>query len=168
MNAHQEPAYRGTRPPALPHSEAARDAVVLLPLYNAMTADEQDYVIEQLRTITSVPRRARRLHDTRIRPPRRPRLPPSSPAHAQRGRASRIDLGGRVVFTEAATGAYVVTPIMAAMAGTAACTVSPRPRVRQRGRRRRPDLGTARLAGVEDRVEVVNRRHRTASGALTL
>ncbi len=48
MNAHQEGAYAGTGPWHLPHSEAARDTVVLLPLYPDMTSAEQDYVIDQL------------------------------------------------------------------------------------------------------------------------
>jgi dTDP-4-amino-4,6-dideoxygalactose transaminase len=49
MNAHQEPAWAGTAPLLLPHSEAARDTVVLLPLFNTMKAEEQDSVIDVLR-----------------------------------------------------------------------------------------------------------------------
>lgn len=52
MNAHQEAAYSGVRPRRLPHSEAARDEVILLPLYDSMTKDDQDYVIGRLREIT--------------------------------------------------------------------------------------------------------------------
>jgi dTDP-4-amino-4,6-dideoxygalactose transaminase len=48
MNAHQEGAYSGLGTGPLPHSEAARDEVVLLPLYASMTPDEQAYVLEQL------------------------------------------------------------------------------------------------------------------------
>ena len=51
MNAHQEPAYLGGRW-KLPASEAARDSVVLLPLHTLMTDDDQDYVIDALRTLT--------------------------------------------------------------------------------------------------------------------
>jgi perosamine synthetase len=48
MNSHQEPAYAGTGPWRLPHSEAARDNVVLLPLFGGMTDEEQHRVIEAL------------------------------------------------------------------------------------------------------------------------
>jgi dTDP-4-amino-4,6-dideoxygalactose transaminase len=46
MNAHQEGAYPGQSTAPLPHSEAARDDVILLPLFDAMTGDDQSYVIE--------------------------------------------------------------------------------------------------------------------------
>jgi dTDP-4-amino-4,6-dideoxygalactose transaminase len=49
MNAHQEPAYAGLGPQRLPHSEAARDTTVLLPLYPDMTPQEQDRVLDALR-----------------------------------------------------------------------------------------------------------------------
>jgi perosamine synthetase len=48
MNSHQEAAYAGMQPQRLPHSEAARDGVVLLPLYGGMTDGEQQRVIEAL------------------------------------------------------------------------------------------------------------------------
>jgi dTDP-4-amino-4,6-dideoxygalactose transaminase len=51
MNSHQEGAYADLGPQRLPHSEAARDAVIQLPLYHTLSADEQDYVIEQLRVL---------------------------------------------------------------------------------------------------------------------
>jgi dTDP-4-amino-4,6-dideoxygalactose transaminase len=51
MNSHQEAAYAGDGPYRLPHSEGARDSVVLLPLHQGVSADEQAYVIEQLRTL---------------------------------------------------------------------------------------------------------------------
>jgi perosamine synthetase len=47
MNAHQEAAYADTQV-SLPHSEAARDTIVLLPLFDAMTDDEQRFIIDQL------------------------------------------------------------------------------------------------------------------------
>ena len=61
MNAHQEGAYAEERHRHLPHSEAARDGVVLFPLYDSMTEDDQAYVIEALRDIAAVsgPREAR-------------------------------------------------------------------------------------------------------------
>lgn len=53
MNAHQEGAYAGEQTRPLPHSEAARDHVILLPLYDSMTDDDQAYVIEALRDVTA-------------------------------------------------------------------------------------------------------------------
>ena len=53
MNTHQEPAYGDVGPVALPYSEAARDQVVLLPLYDGLTQDDQDYVIDCLRELSS-------------------------------------------------------------------------------------------------------------------
>ena len=48
MNIHQEGAYAGLGPQHLPHSEAARDGVVLLPLYHSLADEEQRYVIDHL------------------------------------------------------------------------------------------------------------------------
>jgi perosamine synthetase len=49
MNAHQEAAYAGhPRRGPLGHSESARDQVILLPLFDAMTEADQDRVIEAL------------------------------------------------------------------------------------------------------------------------
>ena len=49
MNAHQEAAYAGTDTFDLPASEEARDSVVLLPLHNELTEQDQDRVIALLR-----------------------------------------------------------------------------------------------------------------------
>lgn len=48
MNAHQEPAYAELGEWTLPVSESARDNVILLPVYDAMTFEEQSRVIEEL------------------------------------------------------------------------------------------------------------------------
>jgi perosamine synthetase len=48
MNSHQELAYASMRHQSLPHSEAARDNVVLLPLFAGMTDGDQARVIEAL------------------------------------------------------------------------------------------------------------------------
>jgi perosamine synthetase len=53
MNSHQEPAYSGDGPYCLPHSEAARDQVVLLPLFDALSESDQDRVIDGLREHTT-------------------------------------------------------------------------------------------------------------------
>jgi dTDP-4-amino-4,6-dideoxygalactose transaminase len=48
MNAHQEPAYSDYQSLRLPESESARDNVILLPLYDELSHEQQDYVIETL------------------------------------------------------------------------------------------------------------------------
>jgi dTDP-4-amino-4,6-dideoxygalactose transaminase len=50
MNAHQEAAYADIGGNRLPHSEAARDGALLLPLHPALTDAEQTDVIEELRS----------------------------------------------------------------------------------------------------------------------
>ena len=50
MNCHQEGAYAGAGPYDLQVSEEARDSVVLLPLYHTLTAEEQQLVIDHLRS----------------------------------------------------------------------------------------------------------------------
>ena len=54
MNAHQEPAYADLPTPPLPASEAARDEVVLLPLFADMGEDDQDFVIERLAELAAL------------------------------------------------------------------------------------------------------------------
>lgn len=49
MNSHQEAAYANAGPYHLPQSEAARDSVVLLPLFGGMSDEDQNRVIEALR-----------------------------------------------------------------------------------------------------------------------
>ncbi len=53
MNSHQEPAYAGMGPLILPHSESARDQTILLPLYDGMAPDDQDYVIDCLSELSA-------------------------------------------------------------------------------------------------------------------
>ena len=53
MNAHQEPAYAGMGALILPHSESARDQAILLPLYDGMAPEDQDYVIDCLRELSA-------------------------------------------------------------------------------------------------------------------
>jgi perosamine synthetase len=49
MNAHQEPAYVSEF--SLPHSEQARDSVILLPLYAGMTEAEAESVINGIKNV---------------------------------------------------------------------------------------------------------------------
>jgi dTDP-4-amino-4,6-dideoxygalactose transaminase len=53
MNAHQEVAYSGFGPFALPRSEEARDTVFLLPLFASLSDEDQGYVIDQLRGLAA-------------------------------------------------------------------------------------------------------------------
>lgn len=49
MNAHQEPPY--VSPFSVPHSERARDAVILLPLYSGMTETEVETVVKRIKDV---------------------------------------------------------------------------------------------------------------------
>ncbi|QNN55121.1 hypothetical protein H9L09_17015 [Nocardioides mesophilus] len=70
----------------------------------------------------------------------------------------RIDLSGAVVLTEAATGPYVVTPVLAALAGAREVIgVTRESRYGTVEEVRRATLGLAALAGVADRVLVSDR-----------
>ena len=53
MNSHQEAAYADQGPYYLPASEAARDDVILLPLYHTMTAGEQEMIIDHLKSVAN-------------------------------------------------------------------------------------------------------------------
>lgn len=71
----------------------------------------------------------------------------------------RLDLTGKVVLTEAACGAYVVTPVLAACGG--ADRVYAMTRATSHGTIEevtRQTLELARLAGVRDRIEIVTGR----------
>ena len=49
MCSHREPAYAGSAAPgALPHSEAAQEHCIILPLYPQMTRDDQEQVADAL------------------------------------------------------------------------------------------------------------------------
>jgi dTDP-4-amino-4,6-dideoxygalactose transaminase len=48
MNAHQEPAFAGAGSWRLPHSEAARDSVILLPLFPQLSDEDLRYVLAVL------------------------------------------------------------------------------------------------------------------------
>jgi perosamine synthetase len=49
MCAHREPAYADLPHGPLPVSENAQDRCVLLPLYNGMTAEQQERVVRALK-----------------------------------------------------------------------------------------------------------------------
>jgi dTDP-4-amino-4,6-dideoxygalactose transaminase len=58
MNSHQESAYADQACGNLACSESARDSVVLLPMANDMTAEEQDTVIRSVQRLARTARRA--------------------------------------------------------------------------------------------------------------
>jgi len=67
-----------------------------------------------------------------------------------------LDLTGKVVLTEAACGAYVVTPVLAAVAGAARVYAMTRPtRYGTVGDVTAQTLELAQLTGVSDRIEIV-------------
>ncbi|MDB5349300.1 MAG: per [Planctomycetota bacterium] len=57
MNSHQEPAYAEYSAARLPCSVAARDQVILLPLYDSLEEDDQRYVIDSLHELATGPHR---------------------------------------------------------------------------------------------------------------
>jgi hypothetical protein len=92
--------------------------------------------------------------------PTAPGLNTSRLVRLMRGSVSRLelDLSGRHVVTEAATGAYCVTPVIAALAGAASVTAVTADS--RHGSVEQVELATASLArqaDVSDRIEVVDR-----------
>ena len=52
MCAHREACYADSRHAPLPHSEAAQDRTIVLPLYPQMTLDEIEHVVSTLKRAT--------------------------------------------------------------------------------------------------------------------
>jgi hypothetical protein len=72
-----------------------------------------------------------------------------------------LDLKGAVVLTEAATGSYAVTPVLAARAGAARVhAITRSTRFGSVDQVRAETLELARLLGVEDRIQVVDEKRR--------
>lgn len=67
-----------------------------------------------------------------------------------------LDLGGRAVLTEAANGAYVVTPVLAAMAGADVYALAADTAYASAGEIRELTVELAKLAGVADRIQLVS------------
>jgi hypothetical protein len=70
----------------------------------------------------------------------------------------RLDLTERVVLTEAATGAYVVTPILAAMAGARVYALANTTGYATDVEIEEVTVGLARMVGVADRIQLVYER----------
>ena len=66
----------------------------------------------------------------------------------------QLDLTGRVVLTEAASGAYAVTPVLAALAGAQVCALAATTRYATAAQLAEGTTELARLAGVAGRIEL--------------
>jgi hypothetical protein len=69
-----------------------------------------------------------------------------------------LQLRGHVVFTEAATGAYAVTPVLAALAGAEVFALANATRYASAEEIAQATLGLARIAGVGDRIELIQEK----------
>jgi hypothetical protein len=76
-----------------------------------------------------------------------------------------LDLAGLTVLTEAASGAYVVTPVIAALAGADVCAVAASNAYTSEPEIRELTARIARMAGVVDRVELVSAKDPGSIGA---
>ena len=76
-----------------------------------------------------------------------------------------LDLSGLTVLTEAASGAYVVTPVIAALAGAQVCAVASGNAYAGAEEIQQLTRTLARLAGVADRVEMVPHKESALVGA---
>ncbi len=77
----------------------------------------------------------------------------------------RLDLAERTVLTEAANGAYVVTPVLAAMAGANVRALAGSTAYATSGELRRVTTGLAQLAGVAGRVNFIQAKSPEHIGA---
>jgi hypothetical protein len=97
----------------------------------------------------------------------RPGLDPRRLVRLMRAAIDRcdLDLTELTVLTEAASGAYVVTPVLAAMAGAEVCAVGAGNAYASAEEIRALTVGLARLAGVADRIELVDGKDPAVVGA---
>ncbi len=77
----------------------------------------------------------------------------------------QLDLAGRVVLTEAASGAYAVTPVLAALAGAQVCALAAATRYATAGELAAGTARLARLAGVAGRIELTGDKSPGVVGA---
>lgn len=93
----------------------------------------------------------------------RPGLRPDRLVSLMRDAISRcqLDLAGRTILTEAATGAYAVTPVIAAMAGAKKVfAIAKDTRYGTVEAVRAETLRLARLAGVENGIDIISKKTR--------
>ncbi len=77
----------------------------------------------------------------------------------------QLDLTGRVVLTEAASGAYTVTPVLAALAGAQVCALAATTRYATAAQLAEGTAELARLAGVACRIELTTEKSAGLLGA---
>ena len=77
----------------------------------------------------------------------------------------QLDLTGRTVVTEAASGAYVVTPVLAAMAGADVCALAASTAYGSAAELRALTTELAGLAGVSDRIAFASAKRASDVGA---
>ena len=87
----------------------------------------------------------------------RPGLDPRRLVGLMKAAIDRLDLqlGGHSVLTEAATGAYAVTPVLGALAGAHVFALANSTRYASAEEIEEATLGLARIAGVRDSIELV-------------
>ena len=77
----------------------------------------------------------------------------------------QLDLSGLTVLTEAATGAYVVTPVIAAMAGADVYALAAGTAYASSGEIEKLTAEVARLAAVTDRIQLICRKDNSVLGS---
>jgi hypothetical protein len=80
----------------------------------------------------------------------------------------RLDLTGLAVLTEAASGSYVVTPVLAAMAGGTVYALAATTKYATAEELRKSTLELARMAGVADRVTLAEKKEPATLGLIDI
>jgi hypothetical protein len=97
----------------------------------------------------------------------RPGLDPRRMVRLMRAAITRteLDLTGLTVLTEAASGAYVVTPVLAAMAGARVCALAAATSYASAADLEKATLDLAEQAGAADRITLVAAKSPAVTGA---
>jgi hypothetical protein len=80
----------------------------------------------------------------------------------------RLDLTGFAVLTEAASGPYVVTPVLAAMAGGTVYALAAASKYATAGELERSTFELARMTGVEDRITLIQKKEPAIIGKVDI
>jgi len=80
----------------------------------------------------------------------------------------RLDLTGLAILTEAASGSYVVTPVLAAMAGGTVYALAAASKYATAGELERSTLELARMAGVADRIALAEKKEPAIIGKVDI
>jgi dTDP-4-amino-4,6-dideoxygalactose transaminase len=158
MLAHREAPYAGSaRPGQLTASERASDRSVLLPLFPQMSEQQQQTVVEALENLPQSVKEGRGKPQAAKAEGERRTSEDRRVAHAIRRMVGQIelDLKDLCVLTEAATGPYVVTPVLAAVAGARVVALARGSRHGTAEQIRRQTYALAEQLGVSQRIEIV-------------